>query len=229
MLERERKDKEREELKRKKELQKQEDAKKREMQKQQQHENQKKDAKSQNGKGGSKDTVKLKQQIRRDTNNEVRKNRNDASGAVLQFYDYEEMEEAASMGQNSSSGARDEDENRSKDAKSLLASFCSSLPDVNIVSSSNGSESLDVENTLLLSTTLNLLRNHLNLETSPKVDYLLRCLGNVYALPKSNPESSDAELPQDVHDSTVEVNTVVEAVDSVKAGINSHAFTYCIY
>ena len=218
LLEKERKDKEREELKKRKEMQKQEDAKRRESLRHQQQEALKKE-RAQGSKSG-KESAKLRQQIRRDVNNDIRKNRADASSAVLQYYDYEELEELASSGlglvqptnqspslvqtQRQSSG----DQNNSQQQQRLLqqenesacplSSFLSLLPDFTI-RNKQGEEgggtareesAKEVEKTILLSTTLNLLHNHLNLETSSKLDNILSCLQNIY--PSSDPHSEEA-------------------------------------
>ena len=208
-LEKERKEKERDEVRKRKELQKLEDAKRREQLRLQQQEVQKREKASVSK--GSKDSSKQRQQIRRDVNSDIRKNRTDASSTVLQFYDYEELEELASSSLSRSTQRLSIEGDVGNDnlLPSLLADFCSSLPNFAIIdptvpdSGDKGSVSVDeakadmdaVEKTIFVSTTLNLLHNHLNLETSSKLDSIIACLKNIYP-PGSKEEQQQQQQQQ---------------------------------
>ena len=211
-LEKERKEKERDEVRKRKELQKQEDAKRREQLRVQQQEAQKRE-KAATSKGG-KDSSKQRQQIRRDVNSDIRKNRADASSTVLQFYDYEELEELASTSLsrpfNRLSIEKEVGDGNNHNQPSPLADFCSSLPNFVIADahaadggengcSSVGENKADldaVEKIILVSTTLNLLHNHLNLETSSKLDSIIACLNNIYPLgAKEDQQATEKESP----------------------------------
>lgn len=212
-LEKERKEKERDEVKKRKELQRQEDAKRREQLRIQQQEAQKRERVA-TGKGGKdKDSSKQRQQVRRDVNNDIRKNRADASSTVLQFYDYEELEELAStsLSRPFNHLSIEKEVGDCNTLPSPLADFCSSLPNFTIADSphaadggENGFSSagenqadLDaVEKIVLVSTTLNLLHNHLNLETSSKLDSIIACLNNIYPLgSKEDQQPAEKESP----------------------------------
>jgi hypothetical protein len=130
---------------------------------------------------------KNRQQFRRDVNIEVRKNRSDASIAVFQYYDEEEEHEDSIL--NNINTYKNLNEGKTNIESSLsLKSLIDSFPNIELFGFSTDSEIDLIDSTLLVSNTLNLLKSHLNLEISTKLDNLLSCLSGI-----SNQESSDID------------------------------------
>ena len=132
-------------------------------------------------KENSKKNEKLRGQLRRDINNEIRKNRSEANNLVMEYYDNEEeLEENNNIGRSNYAIKIDKDDKNNRKVNSL-SEYISSLP------SHNAFDQIDYNNTndmneklLMLSNTLNLFRNKLSIESSIKLDAIVKDLHNVY-------------------------------------------------
>ncbi len=220
--ERERKEREREEARHAREQQRLEDARRKEQSK----------SAERSQKERLRKNDKLRQQRRKEVTAEMRKNRAEASTAVLQFFDEEEEAEERAEHWTSSSGGGGED--WSSATSSGVASFLQTLPDQSdclqlavangVDTSLKGGEAsgaasvgADFDAVVQVSSTLHMFRRHLRLEpaTASSLDQLLACFQQV-----SISEQDRAQLA--LRSETGSRGEVVEEAKSVSVPVQAN-------
>jgi len=233
LVEKERKDYERDHLKRLKSEQKALDQQRREEEKAE--EARRKETSKQYEKAHreqNKKSEKYRAQFKRDVNNEVRKNRSEANALLLSYFDEEEEEvEAREMGSGGSASVGGSNNSVGSgigayiagltDASTTTTSNTNTNSTIPSTTNTNNATTTTLDDVIQLTNTLHLFKRHLNIENSIKIDSVVGSIelaakaGELRLLDRNTTTTTTATNITTTTTSTSVVNTVSDGAMDV--------------